>query len=569
MTLSSRRTASKLRTKACCLLLVSSLLSSCIPPTSLWGESGAPAAPATRVQAATGASYLQGTPTMIALPPSPTPEPLPALWLAPAVPESLRQQSLAWGYPLTDDAAQASLRLDVTAVPPASGSVSTAWVYALVAPFPTVMDEVSSVDLLAAWQGGGGGAFAGQPLWMEESTLAALTAAWGAPAPGATQLAGSDELLAQAWSQPGAWGIIPFEALEPRWKTLAVDGQSPLRRDFDPASYPLVVDFTMETDLAGAPALPPSNRDPQKITILVMTGVTALVRATAYFMERQGIATPGRDIRQWLLEADLTHISNEAPFAEDCPFPDPNYQQLVFCSDPAYIALLEDIGTDIVELTGNHFQDWGSEATLYTLELYRQRGWTYYGGGADLEDASQAVSIEHNGNRLAFIGCNAAGPGFAWATGTRPGAAPCNWDWMQAEVARLRREGYLPVATFQYNEYYTTAPLADQVADYRLMAQAGAVIVSGSQSHVPQGMAFEDGAFVHYGLGNLFFDQMDDIATRREFIDRHVFYDGRYIGVELLTAMLEDYARPRPMTVSERTELLQMVFTPELWPDTP
>jgi len=33
--------------------------------------------------------------------------------------------------------------------------------------------------------------------------------------------------------------------------------------------------------------------------------------------------------------------------------------------------------------------------------------------------------------------------------------------------------------------------------------------------------------------------------TRREFYDRHVFYDGRYLGVELLTGILEDYSRGR------------------------
>ena len=39
-------------------------------------------------------------------------------------------------------------------------------------------------------------------------------------------------------------------------------------------------------------------------------------------------------------------------------------------------------------------------------------------------------------------------------------------------------------------------------------ADAGAVIVSGSQSHVPLQMEFYKGAFIHYGLGNLFFGQM-------------------------------------------------------------
>jgi len=67
-------------------------------------------------------------------------------------------------------------------------------------------------------------------------------------------------------------------------------------------------------------------------------------------------------------------------------------------------------------------------------------------------------------------------------------------------------------------------------------------------------------AFVHYGLGNLFFDQMDSINNRREFLDRHIFYDGRLIGTELLTAMLENYAQPRQMTTSERVSLLQDAF---------
>jgi poly-gamma-glutamate synthesis protein (capsule biosynthesis protein) len=54
-------------------------------------------------------------------------------------------------------------------------------------------------------------------------------------------------------------------------------------------------------------------------------------------------------------------------------------------------------------------------------------------------------------------------------------------------------------------------------------------------------------------------------GTRREFIDRHVFYDGKYISTELLTAMLEDYARPRPMTEAERVEFLRYLFAASGW----
>jgi predicted nucleic acid-binding protein len=54
------------------------------------------------------------------------------------------------------------------------------------------------------------------------------------------------------------------------------------------------------------------------LTVLAMTGVTALVRATASRMEAKGITYPARDIGDWLRQADVTHISNEVSFADAC-----------------------------------------------------------------------------------------------------------------------------------------------------------------------------------------------------------------------------------------------------------
>jgi hypothetical protein len=332
--------------------------------------------------------------------------------------------------------------------------------------------------------------------------------------------------------------------------------------------------------------LPVTNRDPSKLTTLIMTGVTALVRATAYKMELKGVTYPGEGIRDWLVEADIAHISNEIPFAVGCPYPDPNQTRLIFCSDPKYIELLEYVGTDVVELTGNHFEDWGKEATLHTLKMYEEIGWPYFGGGANLADAQRPALLERNGTKFAFIGCNPVGPEFAWAREDDwPGAAPCGttwgdingidgYDWMAAAIKKLRSEGYIVIATFQYFEYYSSDPRPWQQDAFRRMAEAGATVVSGSQGHYAQAMEFQQGAFIHYGLGNLFFDQMGydnpsdgkrTTNTRREFLDRHVFYDGKYISTELLTAQLEDWARPRPMTPEERELFLSEYFTASGW----
>ena len=514
--------------------------------------------------------------TPVTLAPVATPDQAPAtpspdsLWISPAIPDSLRKIAASSGLPLVSSPDSTSVRLDVL-IPQSTiynsqssflNSRSSSWIFALVSPFPTSTDGVSLADIQNCWGGEPTGPFTGRPLWMDGASLAAFSAVWGAPAAGAVRVAQPDQLADSTWANRPAWAIIPFEVLDPRWKVLSVDGQSPVHNDFDQAVYPLKIVFTLQP---AAFTMPLSNRDPKKLTVVAMTGTTALARATADRMEKKGVLYPGELIDSMLRSADITHISNEVSFDEKCPTPDPWSLSLFFCSNPTYIALLEDAGTDVVELTGNHLVDFGPANFLMTLSMYDQRGWKYYGGGRNLEAALEPALLENNGNNLAFVGCDFSGPPDDWATATSPGAAPCNMDKMALEITSLRSQGYLPIMTFQYQEYYQPNPTYEEQADFRKMAKAGAVIVSGSQGHEPATMEIVNGSFVHYGLGNLFFDQMFSLPTRELFVDRHIFYDGKYINTELLTYIIEDYAQPRPMTELERKQFLEKIFKIAGW----
>lgn len=449
-----------------------------------------------------------------------------------------------------------------TPVPVSQNITQVQNIYALVAPFPTVTDGVTSAELNQAWtQGIAPTAFSGHPLLMDESTLDAVSALWDAPAPGLVRTVAADRLLDTAWAEPGSWAIVPFEALEPKWKVLTVDGQSPIRKNFDISKYPLVLTVDSQT----------SNYDPNKLTTIIMTGVTALVRATAYTMELKSVTYPGEKIGDLMREADIAHISNEIPFFTGCTFPKPNAGALVFCSDPKYIDLLTDIGTDVIELTGNHFADRGPAGMRETIAIYNEKGLPYFGGGLDLQDSLKPALFEVNGNKIAFIGCNKPDVGrFPTATDHQPGAAPCDFNYLTRKINQLKAEGYVVVSTFQWNESYDSRPQPQQVRDFQLMAESGASIVSGSQAHYAQMMEFHGDAFIHYGLGNMFFDQMGDQdwmpkGILRVFLDRYVIYNGKVISVELITAMMEDYSRPRPMTDAERSGFLQEYFYYSGW----
>jgi len=264
-------------------------------------------------------------------------------------------------------------------------------------------------------------------------------------------------------------------------------------------------------------------------------------------------------------------VSNEVAFYDECPPPNPGSARLVFCSDPKNIGLLTDVGVDVVELTGNHFADYGRYPMEQTIALYKSNNVAYFGGGSNLQDALQPALFDVHGNKIAFLGCNVPDVGNSdIATDDHPGSAPCDFDYFKAKVGELKAQGYLVIFTFQWNEDYVPEPEASMVDDFRKMVDAGAVIVSGSQAHFPKTMEFYNGSFIHYGLGNLFFDQMGNFdwmpaGIRREFLDRYVIYDGKLISVELITTLLEDFSRPRIMTPDERSAFLQEYFTDSGW----
>jgi hypothetical protein len=540
------------------LLLLGAILSACAP-----GAARKTAAPAQKFIPAAP------LPTLTAAPSTPTPA-AAALWVSPALPSAaLKDFQLPAGWSLAGSTQEGGLRLTVGG----SGTTLSAWTYALVAPFPTLSDETSLTALKALWQDGKPINSEGQSLLLDPNTYDVFSALWG-QASAAVRQTKAAKVLDTAWDERTTWSIQPFEQLEPRWKVIALDGQSPIHKDFDPAQYGLQVVITLEGDpaLAGkliqaspAPLLPAANRQAEHLTTVILTGTTSLVRATAALMELHGMDYPAQDIGPFLRSADILHISNEIAFAKDCPAPLP-HTGLKFCSQDRYIQLLEDIGAKVIDLSGDHLNDWGSEALNHTVDLYQQRGWQTYGGGKTLEAGRKPALFENNGNKIAFLGCNYKQIGYSLASATTPGAVHCDSAWLYPAIQDLKKQGYLVIVTLQDDEYMEAIARLKLKSDFRGAVDAGADLVSGTQSHQPQAFDFRNGTYIHYGLGNLFFDQIHSWETTNQaFIDRHVIYENRVISSEIFTTIFVDFARPRFMTSEERQTLLKLIFKASGW----
>jgi hypothetical protein len=436
------------------------------------------------------------------------------------------------------------------------------WIFAAAAPFATVVDDVGLADLQAAWQG------SGQPLVVDSTTAAWLVDKWG-PASANVFFTTPEKQIDMVWQKRPSWTIIPFDELRPEYKVMRLDGQTPLTSGFNAGGYGLQANVSTTgegTAVAEFLSLwdgPTSNREASKLTSVTMTGVTALVRATAYNMEQNGMLWPAEDVGPVLQNADIAHISNEVSFAPDCPYPNP-IGGTTFCSGDNTFELIKYLGTDVVELTGNHLNDWGQENLARTMDMYAAEGMMTYGGGRNSAEATEPALFEHNGNKIAFVGCNSFGPAYAWAGAANSGARQCDGS-MAEQIQQLSAEGYQVIATLQGTEYYQYAATPDQQVQFRALADAGATAVSGSQGHHAQAFDFYNGAFIHYGPGNLFFDQMDQLGTRQTFVDRYYFYNGRLLSVNLWTGLIENYAKPRLMTPQEREQALTTLFQASGW----
>ncbi len=398
------------------------------------------------------------------------------------------------------------------------------WRYALVTDSFDPVEDLSRDALIAGWRDG---SIAAAP-----ETIEVLARTLG---PGAAQVTGRPDPTRRQRV------VVSVDELSPAWKVVTIDGQHPLGAD----THALVARDCHRTT---------SNFDPAKLTTIVMSGTTALTRRTAERIESHGAADLVQHIAPWFRSADITHVSNEVAFVRDC---DPlekaagEHDDLVFCSKDKYIEALDLIGTDLVELTGSHLSDYG--ALPRTIEMYRKRGWVWFGGGRTQLEATEPRILEHRGHRFAFLGCNAVGT-WLHAVSTGYGVAACDWARMTWQIRDLRERGILPIVSVQHQETHEHDVPPGVVVDLRRLAEAGAVFVLGSQAHSAHPWDVHHGAVVHYGPGNILFAQYVE-AQREAAVDKLYFHAGKLLTVEHLYTRTE-HGQPRLLTARERQRFL-------------
>ncbi|MCY3834173.1 MAG: CapA family protein [Chloroflexi bacterium] len=373
-----------------------------------------------------------------------------------------------------------------------------------------------------------------------------------------TRLVADNLLFNELWRDKRSFTLLPFDQLHLRLRPLWLDDAP-------------VVDQLAEYPLSFPSDAP--NFSPDLLTRVTLSGTTALARHTLPAVERIGLEQAASGIRDYVRRADYFQITHEASIAASCP----RHTESVLggansmCMLQDHARLFDILDVDVVDLTGNHINDFGYEAFEHTLEHFEERGYALVGGGRSVEQARQPLILERNGSRIGWLACNNIGPYYAFANdnpdalgGRRPGSAYCRGGWLREALPRLAAEVDLVLLTVQYREFEAFTPTQRQRLDFQTYAEWGADIVIGTAEHKP--MTFEfyrtrraETAFLHYGLGNLFFDQLP-WGNRRFFLDTLYIYDGELRAVELFPGIIEERARPRLLEGEDLFNFLHFMF---------
>lgn len=308
------------------------------------------------------------------------------------------------------------------------------------------------------------------------------------------------------------------------------------------------------------------NNDPEFLT-LNQTGVTALTRRLltklsvvgdgAYFAEK---------VADFLSSTDLTHTSNEVSFSDSCS----NSANMTLCSSPGMYSALTAIGADIIELTGNHNNDWGKTANLETIARYRDDGLLTFGGGTDEEDAKKPLEFKEDGTSITWIGINNStstktnGQG---AIGNYPGANIYDEETAKSQIKEAKEKGNFVIVDVQYFECYSYPedgeempscdyPISGQEQFFRELIDMSADMVVGTQAHQPQTFELYQDKPIYYGLGNLFFDQIFWPGTERSLILTHYFSGQKLLQTRITETMYGNDFQPAIISGEEAKNYL-------------
>ena len=196
---------------------------------------------------------------------------------------------------------------------------------------------------------------------------------------------------------------------------------------------------------------------------------------------------------------------------------------------PHMASVFEDCGFNVVSVASNHAMDWGADALLDTVALFRAKGLHVIGAGENLREARRPAIVEKNGVKIAFLAyCSILREGYA-AERDRPGIAPLRahtyyepFDYQAGvpprvvtvpyeedlaglieDIGAAKKSADVVVLSLHWGVHFIPRVIADyQVTVANAAFKAGVDLILGHHAHTPKAIGVHQGKACFYSLSN-------------------------------------------------------------------
>lgn len=295
------------------------------------------------------------------------------------------------------------------------------------------------------------------------------------------------------------------------------------------------------------------------ITSYTHTGVTALTRRTGSVLNTMGNQRYLELIQPFLGNPEILHVSNEVSMQTNCDY---GSMKMKFATRPEHFEIFNLLGADVVELTGNHNLDVGTDPYVASMKWFQDQGMNTFGGGLSPEDAGAPLILTlKDGKKIAWIGFNEFCPCGECAD-KKMGANRYEESKALAAIRVLRSQVDYILACVQFGETDSYTPSPSQKTISKLLIDGGADVVIGSQAHQPQAFEYYHGKMIFYGIGNFMFDQIHRLGVRQAYFLECYIYNGKIIQFIPQFTYMGDDRRPAPASVEQAEVIKKSVYLP-------
>lgn len=196
---------------------------------------------------------------------------------------------------------------------------------------------------------------------------------------------------------------------------------------------------------------------------------------------------------------------------------------------PHMADVFKKCGFNVLSLASNHAMDWGADALLDSIDLFKGQGIQVIGAGPNLQEARKPAIVESNGVRVALLAyCSVLNEGYA-AEPDKPGVAPLrahtyfrptdyqpgvppqvitvpypeDLQAMVDDIVMARQISDSVVLSMHWGIHFVPKVIADyQITVAKAAFSAGADMIVGHHAHIPKAIACEGQKVCFYSLSN-------------------------------------------------------------------